>query len=109
MIEQALSYLAAHRWVLDVFVTVLITGVVHALARILMRRLARRLERTNNVYDDSLLEAAQGPLGWGIWVVGVTAAAQLVEGTEEGDLFAYVDQIREVPAAHWGVGGVPKG
>ncbi len=96
MIEEALSYLEAHRWVLDVFLTVLVTGAVHALARLLMRRLSRRLEKTRNLYDDSLLEAAQGPLGWGIWVIGVTAAADLVEGTGEGDLFAYVGEIREV-------------
>ncbi|MEQ8861089.1 MAG: mechanosensitive ion channel family protein [Pseudomonadales bacterium] len=96
MVEQTLSYLTEHRWVLDVFLTVLATGVVHAAARLLMRRLSLQLERTRNLYDDSLVEAARGPLGWGIWVIGISWAAQLVDDTDANELFAYVDQIRQV-------------
>lgn len=91
-----MDYLQEHRWVLDVFLVVLATGAVHFLARLVMRRLARHLNTTRNVYDDALLEAARGPLGWAVWVVGVSWAAELVGNGERADIFDYVATFREV-------------
>lgn len=92
-----MDYLLDNRWVLEVFGVVLATGVVHFLARMVMRRLSRHLEATHNVYDDALLEAAQGPLGWAVWVIGVSWAAELV-GRDGGqaEIFEYVNPAREV-------------
>lgn len=96
MSEQAVQYLAEHRWVLEVFAVVLATGVVHLVARLLMRRLERHLTTTRNVYDDALLEAARGPLGWAVWVIGVSWAAELAGRNGQAEVFEYVDPVREV-------------
>lgn len=96
MIEQGIEYLKAHAWAIEVFAMVLATGVVHVLARLAMRRLGTQLARTHNLYDDALLEAARGPLGWAIWVVGVSWAALLVGANGRAEIFDYVNPLRHV-------------
>lgn len=91
-----MAYIQEHAWVVEVFAMVLATATVHLLARISMRRLAGRLARTRNVYDDALLEAARGPLGLGIWIVGVSWAAELVGANGRAEIFDYVAPVREV-------------
>jgi MscS family membrane protein len=82
--------------VLEVFGVVLGTGLVHLLARLLVRRLARQLEKTRNLYDDALLDAAKKPLAVAIWVVGIGWAADLAGGQAQAEIFDYVDEVREV-------------
>lgn len=96
MIEDIWRYLVDHTWVFEVFGVVFATAAVHLLARVLMRKLGVRLQATRNVYDDALLEAARGPLGWAIWVLGIATAADLVGGRAQTDLFSYVDDVRGV-------------
>ena len=91
-----MDYLQEHRWVLEVFAVVFGTGLVHFGARRFMKRLERHLATTHNVYDDALLEAARGPLGWAIWVIGVSWAAELVGHNGQAEIFSYVDPAREV-------------
>lgn len=91
-----IDYLLEHRWVLEVFGVVLGTGIVHFVLRLFVNRLGRHLASTRNVYDDALLEAARGPLGWAVWVVGVSWAAELSGADGQAEVFEYVDPLREV-------------
>ena len=91
-----MDYFQQNRWVIEVFAVVFATGVAHFIARMVMRRMARQLQKTRTVYDDALLEAARGPLGWAIWVIGVSAAAGLVGASNQAEIFSYVDPVREV-------------
>ena len=93
---QWLSELGEHRWMAEVFIIVLATALVHLIASIALRRLATRLERTHNLYDDALLDAARRPIMVGIWIMGVSFAAQIVGGTAQAEIFSYVDQVRDV-------------
>ncbi len=94
--EELIDYLTTHRWVLEVFGVVLGTALVHLVARILVVRLARQFEKTHNVYDDALLVAARGPLGFSIWVIGIGWAAELAGGEAPADVFEYVGEVRQV-------------
>lgn len=94
--EPFLDYVSAHRWVVEVFVIVLATGVAALIARMFMHRLALQLERTQNLYDDAFLEALKRPLMLGIWVVGISFAAEVVGGEAQAEVFAYTDQVRDV-------------
>ena len=67
-------------------------------AKLLFDRLARQLERTNNLYDDALLDAARKPIGWAIWSFGVLFAAEYALRGAESDLVAYADPVRDVIA-----------
>ena len=79
-----------------VFSVVLATLVLRLLARFAFDRLARQLKRTENVYDDALLEAARKPIGWAIWLFGVLFAAEVAGRGSESELFAYIGVMRDV-------------
>ncbi|MFW6094237.1 MAG: mechanosensitive ion channel family protein [Pseudomonadota bacterium] len=85
-----------HRWVFEVFGVVLAAAVVHLVSRLVLRRVAHRLANTRSAYDDALVDAARGPLGWAVWVVGVSGAAELVGGEARAEVFDHVGAFRDV-------------
>ena len=94
--EELAGFYQEHAWVAQVFVIILLTGVVHYVAKLLFGRLAKRLELTSNLYDDALLDAARKPIGVGIWVMGVSLAAQAVGGDAQAEIFQSVGTLRDV-------------
>ncbi len=96
MIETVLDYLVAHTWVGEVFLIVLGTAIVRFVAKKFFDRLAVKFESTRNLYDDGLLDAARKPLGLGIWIVGISWAAEIVGGNAQAEIFDYVEPLREV-------------
>jgi MscS family membrane protein len=96
MLETLQDYLGSNAWVGQVFLVVLGTGVVYLLVRKAMRRLASQLQKTQNLYDDALLEAGRRPLVWTIWLLGVSWAAEFAGGAAQAEIFGYVERIREV-------------
>ena len=97
MLEFFREYLGENAWVGEVFTVVLATAIVHWLARYFISRLAGQLEKTHNLYDDALLDAARKPLAWAIWLVGVSWAAESTGGeAARAEIFEHVGSIREV-------------
>ncbi len=97
MLEFLREYLGENAWVGQVFTVVLATALAHWLARRFMNRLGRELTRTENLYDDALLEAARRPLTWAIWVVGISLAVEYVGGDAvQAEIFDAVGDAREV-------------
>ncbi len=96
MIETVLDYLVAHTWVGEIFLIVLGTAIVRFVAKKFFDRLAVKFESTRNLYDDGLLDAARKPLGLGIWIVGISWAAEIVGGNAQAEIFGYVEPVREV-------------
>ena len=75
---------------------VLLTFIVDALLRLIFNRIAKSLENTRNLWDDALLESARKPVRWGIVLLGVLWAAELVGGDNPSDVFQLVDPLRKV-------------
>ncbi len=97
MLDLLKDYLGEHAWVGEVFAVVLATAVAHWLARHFLKRLAGGFEKTRNLYDDALVEAARGPLGWLIWVVGLSIAVGAIGGDAgRAEIFDLVDELRQV-------------
>ncbi len=96
MLDQMASLVTEHTWIAQVFLVVLATGAARYGAKILLDRFAKQTEKTHNLYDDALLEALRKPLGLGIWVIGVSWAAEIVGGNAQADIFQYVDRARDV-------------
>lgn len=96
MLEDTINFLSAHQWVGEVFLVVLGTAVVRYAVKRTLDRLERQLAKTHNLYDDALLEAARRPLGLAIWIVGISAAAELAGGNAQAEIFEYVDEVRAV-------------
>jgi MscS family membrane protein len=94
--QEILAYLGDHRWVAETFAIVLATGVIRLIAKQVFDRIARQIEKTNNLYDDALVEAIRKPLGAGIWVLGVSFAAESVGDGEQAEIFAHIDTLRDV-------------
>ena len=81
-----------------VFTIVFATLAVRYAAKILFDRLAKQLERTRNLYDDALLDAARKPIGWTIWSFGVLFASEIALRDAESQLTVYLDPFRDVVA-----------
>ena len=92
--------LAKHLWgaYAYVFLIVFATLLCRFAARLVFDRLARQLRRTQNLYDDALLESARKPIGWGIWTFGILFAADVAGQGSESELFRHVDALRDVAA-----------
>ena len=92
--------LAKHLWgaYAYVFLIVFATLLCRFAARLVFDRLARQLRRTQNLYDDALLESARKPIGWGIWTFGILFAADVAGRGSESELFRHVDALRDVAA-----------
>ena len=58
-------------WGVEIFAVVTITLLVRYIAMYMLKILAKQLEKTKNVWDDALLEAAHKPLSWFILIFGL--------------------------------------
>lgn len=85
-------------WIFKIFFVVLLVALLDFVQRRLLSRLRVKFERTENFWDDALLEAMRRPISLVIWVQGLSLAAEIVvaeTATGEG-LFDYADPLRYV-------------
>lgn len=92
--DSLLASLSLDRWIIEVFVAVFATLVAAWAARRAFHRLALRAERTRNVYDDALFQAGRQPLGWLIYLLGLSWAAELADQGTDVSFFELVDPAR---------------
>jgi MscS family membrane protein len=83
-------------WISKVFVVVLVALLADFIQRRVLRHLEQRLEKTENPWDDALLESLRRPLSLLIWVVGLSIAAQITGEQTDATLFTYVEPVRNV-------------
>lgn len=96
MPEDMVRLVSENTWIVQVFLVVLVTAVARYGAKIVLDRFARQTAKTRNLYDDALVEAVRKPLGLGIWVIGVSWAAEIVGGEARAEIFQYVGRARDV-------------
>lgn len=97
-VEAVGRSLANNVWGTYVFAVVLATLVLRVLAKLAFDRLARQLQRTRNLYDDAVLDAARKPIGLGIWVFGILFAAEIAGRDSDSELFEAIGAMRDVVA-----------
>ena len=83
-------------WVLSVFVVVFITVLANFFARRFLHIIAQKLNKNDNQWDDVFVEAAQRPLSWIIWIIGITFAADIIYTETSAPLFLAAQPLREV-------------
>lgn len=83
-------------WITQVFVVVFLALLADFVQRGVIRHLARRLQKTTSVWDDALLEALRRPLSLLIWVVGLSAAAQITASHAQAEIFSLIEPVRDV-------------
>lgn len=85
LIEQLPSQVAEYLWVAQVFGTVLLALILNFVAVAVLRHVHRRLEKTKSIWDDTFIGSMIKPLGWAIWVIGLTLAAQFAAAHLDGN------------------------
>jgi MscS family membrane protein len=83
-------------WVVQVFLIVLAVVVANFVLGRVLARLLSRAGRTQNIWDDALVEAAGRPLRLLVWVVGLGFAGDVILRDTQAALFAAVPPLRTV-------------
>lgn len=81
---------------LDVFLIVLVALVIDFIQQVITRRLAKRAALTRNTWDDALFESITAPASALIWLIGISAAGELVGRRSEAEIFDYIAPLREI-------------
>ena len=94
----SLGRIAELGWGLEVFVVVTATLVVRYAAMRLLRALGKHLQKTRNVWDDALLEAARKPLSYFILIFGIAWVIEISDGYFQTELFSpeNLDLVRQL-------------
>lgn len=82
--------------VIQVFVVVFSVLLFSFFVRILLNRLHRRLSRTENPWDDALVDAARPAVSVLIWLLGLSFAAQIVAQETDATIFDAIEPVRDV-------------
>lgn len=83
-------------WVLQVFAIVFVTLLANYLAKRFFDRLENKVKATHNLWDDALIAAARSPVAIGIWVVGLSWAAEIVKALSDAVIFEAIEPLREI-------------
>ena len=94
--NELISMFTTYGWVSEVFAILVITAAVRFTVKIFLDGAERRALQTHNLWDDALVHAGRRPLGLGVWIVGISFAAEIVGGGAQAEIFAYVSQVRDV-------------
>ena len=90
------AWAGGNRWMVWIFLIILVTGVADLSQRVVVRRLTGRARRSINRWDDAVLWAVARPLGVLIWVLGISLAAAVAgryTGTDVS-VFGYINAAR---------------
>ena len=83
-------------WFWQVFVIIFITLLANYGLSLVIKRIALQLEKTSNLWDDAILDAARQPLGYLVWLIGFSWALEIVHASSDASIFAAVVPVREV-------------
>ena len=94
--NELISMFTTYGWVSEVFAILVITAAVRFTVKIFLDGAERRALQTHNLWDDALVHVGRRPLGLGVWILGISFAAEIVGGGAQAEIFAYVSQVRDV-------------
>ena len=95
-INQLLNFVQNNDWIVQVFLIVLISLTLSFVARRAIKKIEIKLKKTKNPWDDLLTRSLHKPVGWLIWLLGLTFAADVVHEQSGATIFEAVEPIRDV-------------
>lgn len=96
LISQTSQLLNTETWVVQVFVVLLVTGLLNIFQIRLLRQLHKVASQTRTPWDEAFVYAAQRPLPLALWVLGISFSCRII-GDETGTaIFNAVPAIRDV-------------
>ncbi|HCA26503.1 MAG TPA: mechanosensitive ion channel protein MscS [Betaproteobacteria bacterium] len=96
LILRLTAYLARNLWIAEVFIVVFLVLLANLVARRLLNRLYRKLQRTENPWDDALIDALRKPVALLIWITGITFAARIVGQETGAAIFEAIVPLRDL-------------
>ncbi|MGI9251697.1 MAG: mechanosensitive ion channel family protein [Pseudohongiellaceae bacterium] len=87
-ITSSLQALLELNWGIELLAIVTLTLLLRFVAMRLLKVLEKQVLKTENLWDDSFLEAAKAPLSWLILIMGLLWAIQLSAGYVDSELFS---------------------
>lgn len=85
-------------WIIYVFLIVAASLIVNFVQKRFLNKLHLRFQKTNNPWDDALVLAAQRPLTWMIWLVGLTLAVDVIQYENKSPVFEIMQPLQFVAA-----------
>lgn len=108
LIEQAQHWLQTlqidYGWVIMIFTIVFFTLLTNFIWRRYYMSVHNKLNQTKNLWDDALWESIHTPMGYLIWILGISFAAEYTAnhiGSDFPILFAKIRQFAFVIALAW--------
>lgn len=86
----------AYRQALELFIIVFITSLISYVAGKFFKNLERQFEKTNNLWDDTLLHAARAPVIFAIWLLGLSWAAYTAQLQSGAEIFGAIPALQRV-------------
>ena len=83
-------------WLLQLFAVVFITLSINFFWKIVHARFAKSLTRTRTLWDDALWEALRGPVGWMIWVLGISISALVIPFEAGPVMLKWINKTRDI-------------
>lgn len=85
-------------WGWQIFVIVLATLVIRGIALRVLKTIGHHFQRTANIYDDSLFNAARPAISWFILIMGLCFAADAANSNIETDILSEsnIDLVRQL-------------
>lgn len=83
-------------WIIYVFLIVLATLTINFSLKRFINRLHLRLLKTNTLWDDALLLAAQQPVKWMVWLLGIILAVDVIQFENKTALFSTIEPLKFV-------------
>ncbi|WP_101676029.1 mechanosensitive ion channel family protein [Alloalcanivorax mobilis] len=83
-------------WLTQVFAVVFCTVTVNFILMRVIDVIDHFSRKTQNLWDDALLEAARIPVRLMVWVAGLSVAAEMLQAVSESEIFEYVGEARRI-------------
>lgn len=94
--ERVLDFLQVQPWVVEVFIVVFLTLLLHYITRKFLRKVYLKLSSSRTYWDNVVLDAMQPPLGLLIWIVGIAWAGDIIYKRTEAAIFSAVPTLRSI-------------
>jgi len=95
-ITALINYIQTDAWIIQVFAVIFMALLVDLVQKRITSRLYEKLIKTDNFWDDALLDSIRIPASVLIWLIGLTFAGEILRRESEAVIFDAVEPIREV-------------
>lgn len=93
-----------YRQVIEAAVILALTALLGAVVGRIFTQIERQLSKTRNLWDDTILHAARGPIMLAIWLLGISWLAYSIQrqhAAEISDLFFYAQRATVIFCLTW--------